>query len=76
MTSDDTTERWYPAMNKWSDQTGIAHLISPKSVTVRPLCGARPYGIGGGFPTAGEAGCQPCPNCLRIQARQKKRGTK
>jgi hypothetical protein len=55
---------WYPALNKWSDQTGYAHVLA-KGDTARPLCGARPRGLGGGTIDVEETGTQKCPHCLK-----------
>lgn len=56
---------WFPSINKWCDQLGISHLLSDSSVTSRPLCGARPFTLGGGAATAEENGTQECAECRR-----------
>lgn len=63
-------QRWYPVMNKWSDQTGIAHLLDPDAEVAKPWCGVKVYALGGGFTEPRENGCYPCQRCL---ARQRKR---
>lgn len=56
---------WFPSINKWCDQTGIAHLLSSRSKVARPLCGARPFTLGGGFLVAEAAGCTECQECRK-----------
>jgi hypothetical protein len=59
---------WYPAMNRWSDQTGTAHLLSDGE-TAKPLCGAKVYSLGGGFKNAADAGCRECLICKRAYSK-------
>jgi len=61
---------WHPVLNRWHDQTGIAHLLHPDGETARPLCGAKltTATLGGGFTDPRDAGAHPCRNCQRIAA--------
>jgi hypothetical protein len=54
---------WYPAMNRWHDQTGVAHVMSDDGL---PICGARPYSLGGGFSAPLDSGAHPCKRCEKI----------
>ena len=56
---------WAPAMNRWRDQTGIAHVVHDGGA----LCGARPFDTGGSFASARDAGCNPCRRCLGLTLR-------
>lgn len=58
---------WAPAMNRYSDQTGVAHAVHGGGA----LCGAKPYSMGGSFRTAEEAGCHECKRCQAIIHRAK-----
>lgn len=53
---------WAPAMNRWRDQTGIAHVVYDGGA----LCGANPFSSGGSFHSAAAAGAQECRRCRRI----------
>lgn len=53
---------WAPAMNRWHDQTGVAHVVHNNGM----LCGARPYSCGGSFQSAAEAGAKECQRCRAI----------
>lgn len=55
--------RWYPAILKSGDSR-TAHILKPG--TTVPLCNCKPYGMGGGFDTAMEAGCMECGKCATI----------
>jgi hypothetical protein len=59
---------WYPAMNRWSDQTGTAHLLSDGGIA-KPLCGAKVYSLGGGFKNAADAGCRECLVCKKAEGK-------
>lgn len=54
---------WHPAMNRWHDQTGIAHYLVNDKGTAKALCGARPYSFGGGFTAAKDSGSHACEKC-------------
>jgi hypothetical protein len=56
---------WFPSINKWCDQTGISHLLSDRSVSSRPLCGARPFTLGNGCDSAEELGTEECAECRK-----------
>lgn len=56
---------WYPAINRWHDQTGIAHLIKEDGGAA---CGSR-LTLGGGFAKASDAGTHECRQCARIAKR-------
>jgi hypothetical protein len=66
---------WYPVMTRWSDQTGVAHLLADGPVA-KPLCKAKAYNLGGGFERAEDAGCHPCLRCLKIAESQDKKRRK
>jgi hypothetical protein len=55
---------WHPAMNKWRDQTGIAHVLEGDPAT--PICGGRAFSFGGGFSTAQAGGAFECRRCRRV----------
>lgn len=59
---------WAPAMNRWRDQTGVAHVVHNGGM----LCGARPFSCGGSFETAAAAGAQECKRCRAILDRAEK----
>lgn len=67
-----TTPYWHPAQNKHRDQTGTAHILGDPDPTntVRPLCGARPFSLGGGFAKAEDGGAHECPRCRSIWVRR------
>lgn len=53
---------WAPSVNRQSDQTGIAHVVHDGGA----LCGARPFSMGGSFPSPAHAGCHECKRCRKI----------
>ena len=53
---------WTPAINRWHDQTGIAHAVHNGGL----LCGARPFSTGGSFETAAAGGAKECRRCRAI----------
>lgn len=59
---------WAPSLNKWHDQTGIAHVVFDGGA----LCGSKPYSSGGSFPTPEAGGAKACRRCtaLLYQVRQ------
>lgn len=63
---DEPPLTWHSAMNRWHDQTGIAHLMNAQGAA---LCGARPHSLGGGFTRAEDGGAHACEACQRIAAK-------
>ena len=61
------THWWAPAVNRWRDQTGIAHVVHGGGM----LCGARPYTCGGSFATPEETGARACKRCKAIIERSR-----
>lgn len=53
---------WVASINRWHDQTGVAHVATDSGL----LCGARPYSTGGGYRAAEDTGAHECRNCRRI----------
>lgn len=53
---------WAAAINRWHDQTGVAHIVHEGGA----LCGARPFSLGGSYPSAKATGCQECRRCRAI----------
>ena len=62
---------WTPAVNRWRDQTGIAHAVHNGGM----LCGAAPYSSGGSFASPEQAGAQACKRCLKIIERSRECAT-
>lgn len=60
---------WAPAMNRWHDQTGVAHYLVTDDGIARPLCGANPFTLGGGFQRAADAGAYECRRCAKALAK-------
>jgi len=57
---------WYPTMNGWGDQTGIAHRITDDG---KPSCGVllvRATLGGGGIPDPYDMNCHPCRRCTKL----------
>ena len=50
---------WAASMNRWRDQTGIAHVVHDGGA----LCGAQPFDMGGSYPNAAATGCHECRRC-------------
>lgn len=53
---------WSASLNRWRDQTGIAHVVHGGGT----LCGARPFSMGGSYTSAAETGCQECKRCRKL----------
>lgn len=53
---------WAASMNRWRDQTGIAHVVHDGGA----LCGAKPFSMGGSYPSAEATGCKECKRCRNI----------
>ena len=60
---------WAPSVNRFRDQTGIAHAVWSGGA----LCGARAFSCGGSFRSAKAAGAQECQRCRVIIDKMKKR---
>lgn len=54
---------WHPAMNRWHDQTGIAHVMGDNGAAI---CGANPFSLGGGFERAEDGGAHECRRCAAV----------
>ena len=63
---------WHPAMNRFRDPTGIAHVIGEPDANNQAgaLCGARPFALGGGFAAAKDGGAHECVLCQKIVDRR------
>lgn len=61
---------WHPVVNKWRDQTGIAHLLNKSGSAA---CGAKAFAFGMGFADPQEAGANKCKRCERIEMPKRKR---
>lgn len=53
---------WAASMSRFRDQTGIAHVVHDGGA----LCGAKPFSMGGSFPSAKATGCNECRRCRTI----------
>lgn len=53
---------WAPAINRWHDQTGVAHVVYEGG----SLCGANPYSTGGSYRSVAETGAKACRRCQKI----------
>ena len=60
---DATGVWWTPSLNRWHDQTGVAHAVHDGGA----MCGSKPYSTGGSFRTAEAAGARECRRCRRCR---------
>lgn len=61
---------WHPAITKWRDQTGTAHILN--RVSGNPVCDARPFTFGGGSENIADTGANKCRSCEAYAKRRSK----